>query len=222
MMEDAKNDLDKYDVIKPPAINNNLEVLFRNNRLYFARDVVPVSKDGAYWDFAVKTNSGSQQINLSVKEISSLPDNFSIWLLDKNRQVPVELNNGSAQITTPENGQSELRIIIGTEEFAKENSENISLTPFDYALFQNYPNPFNPTTTITYQLKEKGNVILEIFDILGRRINSIVNNVVQSPGQHNVVWNGLNSAGEKVSSGIYIYRLRAKDFISTKKMILLK
>ncbi len=222
MMEDAKSDLDKYDVMKPPAINDQVKVLIESGKNYFARDVVPVSNDGAYWDFSVETKLPNQKVTLIVDKKSSLPDKFDIWVLDKNRKIPVEINNGSAEIITQGDGKSNLRIIIGTEDYAKINSESISLTPFEYALYQNYPNPFNPTTNITYQIKEKSNVTLEIYDILGRRIASVINNVVQDPGQHIVTWNGTNSFGTKVASGIYIYRIRARDFISSKKMILLK
>jgi hypothetical protein len=222
MMEDAKNDLNKYDVIKPPAINDQIKVLVESDGNYYARNVVPVSKDGAYWDFTVETKSPNQPFTLAVDRKSSLPENFNIWMLDRNRETPVNINNGSAEAMTQDNGKSSFRIIIGTEDFAKLHSENISLKPYEYALYQNYPNPFNPSTYITYQLKEKGNVTLEIFDILGERVKSVVDNVVQEPGQHIVTWNGRNSSGEKVSSGIYIYRLKAKDFISSKKMILLK
>ncbi len=222
MMEDAKSDLDKYDVMKPPAINDQVKVLIESGKNYLARDVVPASNDGAYWEFSVETKSPDQKVTLIVDKKSSLPDKFDIWVLDKDRKIPVEINNGSAEIITQGNGKSNFRIIIGTEDYAKINSENISLTPFEYALYQNYPNPFNPTTNITYQIKEKSNVTLEIYDILGRRIASVINNVVQDPGQHIVTWNGTNSFGIKVASGIYIYRIRARDFISSKKMILLK
>ena len=222
MMEDAKEGLDKYDVVKPPTVNGGVKVLINDNRKYLARDVVPVSKDGAYWDFSVETGNANEKFTLIVDKLSSLPEKFGIWLLDKDREIPVQINNGSAEIITRQNHNSNLRIIIGTEDFAKLNSENISLTPYDYALYQNYPNPFNPTTHITYQIKEKGNVTLQVFDILGRRIKTLVNGVVQSPGQHSAVWNGTNSSGEKVASGIYIYRIESSGFISSRKMILLK
>ncbi|HSD62418.1 MAG TPA: T9SS type A sorting domain-containing protein, partial [Ignavibacteriaceae bacterium] len=222
MMEDAKNDLDKYDVIKPPSINNDLRVLIESGKNYYARNVVPVSKDGAYWDFTVETKEGNQKVSLNIEPKSSLPDNFSIWLLDKSGRVPVGLNNGTGQIITRDNGKGSFRIIIGTEEFAKLNSDDISLNVYEYALYQNYPNPFNPSTNITYQLKEKSYVTLEVFNILGERVTSIINDVVQDPGQHIVSWNGLNSSGEKTASGIYIYRIKANNFISSKKMILLK
>ena len=222
MMEDAGNAANRYNVIKPPAIDDRVQLLLSSGGIYYARNVVPVSKDGAYWDFTVETKSPNQPLTLAVEKKSSLPHNFNIWLLDKDREIPVNISDGTAQTVTLENGKVNFRIIVGTEDFAKLHSDNISLQTFDYALYQNYPNPFNPATTITYQLKEKSNVTLEIYDILGERVMSVVNNVVQDPGQHYAVWDGRNSSGEKVASGIYIYRLRAQDFISSKKMILLK
>lgn len=222
MKEDATSGSNKYNIFKPPAINDQIKVLIESDRNYFARNIVPVSKDGAYWDFTVETKSANQLLALAVDRKSSLPNNFNIWLLDKDRKIPIVLNNGTAEIMTRENGKSNFRIIVGTEDYAKLHSDNISLQAYEYALYQNYPNPFNPTTIITYQLKEKSDVTLEIFNILGERINSIVNNIVQDPGQHIVTWNGKNSSGEKVASGIYIYRIKADNFISSKKMILLK
>ncbi len=222
MKEGAKDGLDKFDVIKPPAVRDDIKVLLEHGKNYFARNAVPVSKDGAFWDFTVETKNDGQVFNLALDRLSALPENFNIWLLDRDREIPLDAGSGSVEAAAGGNGKSHFRIIIGTEDFAKVNSENISLQPYEYALYQNYPNPFNPTTVITYQLKQKENVTLEIFDILGRRIKSIVNNVIENPGQHTVTWNGLNSNGEKVASGIYIYRLRAKNFVSSKKMILLK
>lgn len=222
MMEGARDDMDKFDVLKPPPITDDIELLIESNKNYYARNVVPVSKDGAFWDFKVSTGNPGMTFSLAVNRVSAVPDNFNIWMLDRDREIPLNVDNGIVEITTPGNGISNLRIIIGTEDYAKVHSENISLIPNEYALYQNYPNPFNPSTTISYQLKEKGAVTLEVFDILGRRISSLVNNVVQSPGTHSLSWDGMNSHGEKVASGIYIYQLRSKSFISSRKMILLK
>ncbi len=208
--------------MKPPPITDDVELFIESGKSIFARNVVNVSKDGAFWDFRVMTKSPGQTFRLALEKISTLPENFGIWVLDRDREIPIDVNEGSAELAASGNGESHFRIIVGTEDYAKIHSENISLQPNTYALYQNYPNPFNPATTITYQLKEKGEVTLEIFDILGRRIKSLVNNVVQSPGMHTISWQGTNSWGEKIASGIYIYRLKSNNFISTRKMILLK
>ena len=91
----------------------------------------------------------------------------------------------------------------------------------NYQIDQNYPNPFNPSTQIKYQIVNAGKVTLKIYDILGREIKTLVDKE-QNNGSYSVVWNGENNTGQKVSSGIYIYRLISGSFISSKKMILLK
>ncbi|GIK22574.1 MAG TPA: FlgD immunoglobulin-like domain containing protein [Ignavibacteriaceae bacterium] len=93
--------------------------------------------------------------------------------------------------------------------------------PEEFYLAQNYPNPFNPSTNIIYNIKEAGNVSLIIYDILGERVKTLVSQF-QSPGQYSVSWNGLNSAGNQVRSGIYIYSLQTNNAVISKKMLMLK
>jgi hypothetical protein len=89
-------------------------------------------------------------------------------------------------------------------------------SPNEYSLEQNYPNPFNPKTTISYSIKEKGLVTLKVFDILGNEVNILVNGE-QEAGIYKVEFEAT-----KFTSGIYFYSLKAGNFVSTKKMILLK
>ncbi|MGE5401097.1 MAG: FlgD immunoglobulin-like domain containing protein, partial [Ignavibacteriales bacterium] len=91
----------------------------------------------------------------------------------------------------------------------------------EFNLEQNYPNPFNPTTTIRYSIPERAFVTLKIYDILGREVRTLIN-AEQNVGVYNVIWNGENNYGTKVSSGTYIYRVEAGSFNQVKKMILLK
>ena len=93
--------------------------------------------------------------------------------------------------------------------------------PNNYSLHQNYPNPFNPITSIKYHLPVKTDVKIEIFDIRGNKVKSLLNQL-QEPGSKSIQWNASNSFGEKVSSGMYFYRIETSDFKQTKKMILLK
>jgi hypothetical protein len=88
--------------------------------------------------------------------------------------------------------------------------------PSTTALFQNYPNPFNPTTRIKYGLKMKGQVRLSIFNVLGQKVCTLVDEV-QEPGFKTVHWNAANCA-----SGVYFYRLETDDFLMTRKMILMR
>ncbi|HHL72334.1 MAG TPA: T9SS type A sorting domain-containing protein [Bacteroidetes bacterium] len=93
--------------------------------------------------------------------------------------------------------------------------------PESYELSQNYPNPFNPTTTIRYQLPKQGVVTLKIYDTLGREVRTLVDGR-QRPGIHTVLWDGKNSAGLQVPSGVYYYRIIAGEFSQSRKMLLLK
>lgn len=93
--------------------------------------------------------------------------------------------------------------------------------PEKYEVKQNYPNPFNPSTSISYSLPESRLVTLIVYDISGRKIAELVNNT-QNPGTYNITWNGKNSSGENIASGIYFYELNAGSFKSVKKMIMLR
>lgn len=93
--------------------------------------------------------------------------------------------------------------------------------PKGYLLSQNYPNPFNPTTKIRYQLASPANVRLEVFNSMGQKISTLVNDF-KAAGQHEVSWNGRNSAGANVSSGIYFYKITTENFTQTKQMIFIK
>jgi len=88
--------------------------------------------------------------------------------------------------------------------------------PTAFALKQNYPNPFNPGTTIIYDLPRSSNVTLAVFDLLGREVSVVVNEVVNA-GYHEVSFDASSLA-----SGVYMYRLHAGDFVSTKKMLILR
>ncbi len=105
----------------------------------------------------------------------------------------------------------ELTMLVDVEE-----DEVISSKPSDYQLFQNYPNPFNPITTIRYSIPQTGNVELVIYDILGRKVKTLIDEF-KSTGTYEV---SLDAGS--ISSGVYFYQLRAGEFIQTKKMVLIR
>ncbi len=94
-------------------------------------------------------------------------------------------------------------------------------SPLTTQLDQNYPNPFNPSTTIRYTLDRSSRVRLEIFDLSGRMIATLLNSV-QPAGQHELKWNGCDDAGNPAAAGVYFYRLATPDYSQSRKMILMK
>jgi hypothetical protein len=96
-----------------------------------------------------------------------------------------------------------------------------STIPDEYELMQNYPNPFNPTTSIAYGLPEDSNVRIDVYNLLGQTVVTLVN-TRKDAGYHSVQWDGRDVNGDLVRSGVYIYKITANSFAQTKKMILLK
>lgn len=88
-------------------------------------------------------------------------------------------------------------------------------------LEQNQPNPFNPSTTISYTLTRAEPVRLQIFDLSGRLVRTLVDEWTVE-GTHAVIWHGLDASGRQAASGIYLYRIQTPSFVETRSMVLLK
>ncbi len=95
-------------------------------------------------------------------------------------------------------------------------AENQLEVPLEFALEQNYPNPFNPSTVIRYQIPEVSQVMLKVFDLLGREVATLVNEA-KEPGTFSVQWNASG-----VASGVYLYRLQVGGFVETRKMCVIR
>ena len=133
-----------------------------------------------------------------------------------NKKVKIRLSvedNVEAEYTIAQ-------IIADETILGKTNYTEISylgeLSVETYELAQNYPNPFNPETVIYYQIPESGEVSLKVYDMLGRELRTLVNQT-QNQGRYEVKFNARDLA-----SGVYIYRLQVNDFVTSKKMMLIK
>ena len=131
---------------------------------------------------------------------------------------------------------SEMMIIettTQTHEFDISEIENIEFTgitdvesleimnQINFKLNQNFPNPFNPNTKISFALKSNGEVNLEIFNLKGQKIKTLVDRSLNE-GDHTINWNGTDETNRKVSSGMYFYKLTFDGQTNSKKMIMLK
>ncbi|MBN2227694.1 MAG: T9SS type A sorting domain-containing protein [candidate division Zixibacteria bacterium] len=112
-------------------------------------------------------------------------------------------------------------IVRAVGRYHPDYSVFTGLVPGSYELYDAYPNPFNPTTTIGYSLPVAGAVRLEVFNLLGQKVATLVDEY-QHAGRHTVEWNTTATGGEPVASGVYLYRLTAGDFSRSKKLILMK
>lgn len=105
--------------------------------------------------------------------------------------------------------------------FAVQAEDGSMEIPEGFVLEQNYPNPFNPSTHIRFRLPADARVTLEVFNLLGQKVRRLADG--QHPaGEHTVIWDGRSDAGVPAASGIYFYRLRAGEFVQTRRMLLLR
>ena len=105
---------------------------------------------------------------------------------------------------------------ITIPQFYPNGVKDENTNPYTFNLAQNYPNPFNPSTKISYTVAERNNVILKVYDMLGREVTTLVN-TTKDAGNYEVNFDASNLA-----SGLYIYKIQAGNFVQSKKMLLLK
>jgi hypothetical protein len=226
-----------FSVISPDQANKlvNLGVIAESDtleRIMFVNNTQLTKNDSLYLqqvnqsNFVIKNYGSDKTYDLELNNRSALGQTVF--------QYPsVILKANSTHTIVPDWGNlnlSKLKILIdngnkGTNDDSvvlvnqytgfNDNNKQTNI-PNSYSLAQNYPNPFNPTTTINYQLKLSGQVTLKVYDILGREVATLVNEE-KPAGTYSVIFD----AG-KLSSGIYFFRLKAGNFVETKKMILLK
>ena len=109
-------------------------------------------------------------------------------------------------------------VYVNRYEFLSTETDGM---PTEFALHENYPNPFNPSTTLRFDLPELRDVNVIIYNMLGQKVKTFnMENI--SAGHHSIKWNATNDYGDPVGAGVYLYQLQAKDFVKTRKMVLLK
>jgi len=106
------------------------------------------------------------------------------------------------------------------ENYLSEDCDN-PVIAYVTRLQSNFPNPFNPETTIAFSLSNVGNVVINVYNVRGQRVRSLLDEQ-REPGHHSIVWNGRDDSGRALSSGIYLYRMTAGDFTETRRMLLMK
>ncbi|NWG29479.1 MAG: T9SS type A sorting domain-containing protein [Ignavibacteriaceae bacterium] len=177
----------------------------------------------AYNDFIKKVSVDSGIIDLNILVHTNAYPVGLTWELNPENGLNYSFINdsGTGKVSASLNELNQLTFyklndnMIRLSVMANER-DGLSNIPLEYALHQNYPNPFNPYTTIKYDIIKMQDVKFTIYDILGREIKTLVNEQ-QQPGIYVIRWDASD-----VSSGVYFYQLKTKDYINTKKMILLK
>ncbi|MFQ5628879.1 MAG: FlgD immunoglobulin-like domain containing protein, partial [bacterium] len=213
---------DNTDFYEAPAINDALTLSILENGDRYAANFRAMTDNGASWDIEIGSNMPETEISVVLNEFGSLNDDFMLYVLDQDRGAAIPVQNNAFMIIIDKSvGPRHLKIILGAENFAEEASDGIPLTPLAFVLEQNYPNPFNPSTAISYRLSAISEVDLTIYDQLGRIVRTLVHEQ-QPAGNYAVTWDGRTERGRQAASGVYLYRLRAGEFVQTRKMLLMR
>jgi hypothetical protein len=128
---------------------------------------------------------------------------------------------GNLYVISNDSGVDTLAIPVSGVGFWLVGIELDDYLPKILVLYPNYPNPFNPVTTLSYDLPHNSFVNITIYDVLGREVRTLVNQT-QEAGFKSVIWDASNNYGKPVSAGVYLYQIKAGEFVQTKKMVLLK
>jgi hypothetical protein len=184
----------------------------------------PAGEAGNMWDFVLSGARGEEDASLSLEKYGEIPAGYEQYLLDYDWKLAHELStlDDPFKVKLVSGKERRFRLLVGTKEFIKTNSAGIAVYPSEYELRQNFPNPFNPNTTIIFALPKKAQVSLEVFNILGQKVRTLLNKEERKEGYHVMEWDSRNDHGVRVASGMYIFRFMADGHVKLKKAMLIK
>ncbi|NUN69590.1 MAG: choice-of-anchor D domain-containing protein [Bacteroidetes bacterium] len=224
VLSSAHDGWDDEDFVKPPSSpGSGSSIAVSNHGMRLSADYRAFHAQGNVWEVMVSGSSSEGTVSISVALSGSLPEGFGLYVLDPVTERIYDVRTVTAVDITFSRGETSrpLRFIAGDARFVQEQSNGVPLVPLEYALSQNFPNPFNPVTTIIYSLAHSSDVKLEIFNILGQKVRTLVD-APRSIGVYSVQWDGKDNHGILLSSGIYYYQIQTKGFRAARMMTFVK
>jgi hypothetical protein len=187
-----------------------------------ARDFRPAAREG--WRFRLRARGDVEApAMLSLGPASNLPAHFAVALIDPATGRSFDLL-AAAPLVLPRlltGDGDEFELLVGEPGWVWSDGRAPEAVTTAVTLAPNHPNPFNPQTTITFALPVPGRVSLQIFDVAGRHVTTLLDGVLPN-GPHAIIWDGRDSAGRSAASGTYHYRLVAGGTVQSRSMVLLK
>ena len=179
--------------------------------------------NGLTWNFEA-ISASSDLITLAFEGLERVPESFEVWLVDEVANTRTDLREtaeyevAGAGPTSPR----KFKLIVGDAGFQAEMLAELDLLPDHFELLQNFPNPFSNSTTIPFNLPEDEVVSLTVYDLLGKRVATLVHQETLKAGRHIAVWDGYGMAGKHIASGVYFVRIKAGSFTDTRKVMHVK
>ena len=211
------DDEDGVEFLTPLIPGEPAEILVRPSTRGFLSAWIDMNMDGHWYEphdqilHSIELPAGEFHLGFMVHE-DAVPGN-TVARFRFSREEDVWFNGFAMD------GEVEDYVVTFVEDTGveKENSQQ----PTEYRLYNNYPNPFNPTTSIMYDLPYQANVVMEIYNIMGKKVKTLIEGL-QPPGKHTVVWDATDRNGVQVTTGIYLCRLRTPGFQETIRLVLIK
>jgi hypothetical protein len=222
---EAREHHDPFDRPEPPTIGDYVSAYFPADGQFMGRlrsDLRPSGMSGYVWPVEIRTEVAAP-IRVSFR-LHDVPAEFEVWLVDDDTGVSHQVEHGYESALAPyvsSDRARRLRLIVGPESFIRREGGTTDASVPSFALEQSFPNPFRSVTSLRYRLSESVPVELEIVDLLGREMVTLVDEM-QEAGVHVAVWDGRDASGRPVSSGVFIARLRAGSFSASNTLTLIK
>lgn len=220
---------DRLDISEPPPVGKFVSIAFphwdwQQRSANYSTDFRPQFYEGNYWDFQVTSNIPDSVVNIHFRNINQIPSLFKLYLIDKDLKNVQQINQQAKYsfITAAQNTIRNFRVIIGSEAFFEQSNLGVKRLPLAYKLYDIFPNPFNSNASIYFTLPEESEVTLEILNVLGQRVRTLLNNEHKKAGYHLVIWDGTDDSNNRISAGIYLCIIKTKNFKLMKKMSLIK
>lgn len=230
--EAAADGIDEFDVRKPQVSmpGNYIDAHFVESGVRMARSAKQnFNGDSKSWTFKVQGIPAGMNVTVSWPRdrvptgddfsigVDNMDDRWTLTMIDNATGDVIDMRSAFSYDFTSTTSPRTFTVILGDDALDIPNNE----MPTVYSLGANVPNPFNATTAIEVGLPKGGDVRVEVFDMLGKKVTTLVDGEMNA-GMHRIVWNGVDNAGREVASGVYLYRVTAGDFSETKKMTLIK
>ena len=177
-----------------------------DSKTLYAIDARPAIQEGSSFGITIKSEAKSE-VTLDVID-AELLDGFSLALIDDVQGKFMDVQPGIPVVLHPQRPDAPYRLLVGTKTYLENQRE--ALTPTETILQQNYPNPFDVETTLVYSLSQAGGVHIQVYDVLGRSVATLVEGN-QDAGQHQILWNGYDQRGKRVPAGLYFIQLQTES-----------
>lgn len=217
---------DALDVAEAPPFGEHVRLSVVDAGQQFAINYKSAAALSASWDLSLTTSSHhaveqNSRVRLTFEATPELAS-MRLMLVDQDYGYAREIHDNQIMVDWGDGLSSRaFTLIAGSSGEVDRLLGDLEIAPSATTLDQNFPNPFQQQTRIGYQLSERGEVSLTIYNLLGQEIQQLVDDT-QNPGRYEVTWNGLDTTGRQVGSGVYIYRLQAGTITETGKMSLVR